>query len=143
MSYVPVVNIEKIKEMLSQGTYSLVDEFEKEILKHILEKETSAMVIYKCRSLVRSAFYITVAKYGKEATLSNFCYIILDLDYCKRVCMELSIKHDTEVTKLKRYTILSCFPDEDTSEYNYCIPVKYLCEWMLDSELIENGLLQF
>ena len=147
MSYVP--NIDKIKEILSQGTYSLVDEFEEEILKHFLEKETDSVVISACRSLVRKAFYITIVKHGKEATILNFCEIVLNINgYGRKVCMELSRMCITEVNTSKISDVVSYFLDEyytlearDTSEYDFCIPVRYICGVILDSELIANGVL--
>lgn len=149
MSYVP--NIDKIKEILSQGTYSLVDEFEEEMVKHILEKETDSTIIYGCRTLVRHAFYITVVKYGKEATISNFCDIVLNTnDYGLVTCREVSRMPSNKVTKYKTRRVISYFfneyyvnTSEYTGEYTDCKPVRHICELMLDSELIANGSLHF
>lgn len=149
MNHTP--DIEKLQYILSQGTYSLVDEFEYELVKHILKNETKCMILCGCSGLIRNAFYITLAKYGKDANVSHFCEIVLnDNDKGRQICMEVSRQHSNEATMIKTARVARYFLCEyyatatkNTGEYTFCKPVRYLCNLILDSHLIANDLLHF
>ena len=144
--------VNRLNAILKKNNLTLIDEFEAEFINLEYEKESSTMIIYGNRQLIRKAYHLIVMMYGENATLFDFKTLINDHnDNGRKMIMEFSRKRFKDF-KLQRVNeeIFTWFLNDyysglwgrgsGTQTYTYCLPTRYLIDKMIDTINIEKGI---
>lgn len=120
----------ELDKILQKGDITLIDEFEEVFSKLEFKKETSAMIVYGNRQLIRSAYRLIVALKGKYANFADLHKLITNYNGMGR-------KIISEASKITSVTSGEIDLGEDSSwflceYYNmkgnchlYCLPTRY------------------
>ena len=137
--------VKRLNEILSKNDLSLIDEFEEEFIKLEYKGETSSIVIFKNRELVRNAYFLITMAYGEKATLREFDDLI-NYNCSKDIFtlhQKIKYKNRKLVKQIEYVTVYfmnnyysKALPN---NTYKECMQTRYWVNKMVNIMNIENG----
>lgn len=134
---------ENLDKILKKGDINLVDKFEEEFSRLEYEKETSSIIIYGNRQLVRNAYLLLIRFYGKYADLDDFKILVSNsnerghkmvMDFSRKMSRNPDIQIENEelcTWFLNDYYESLSGVKGSPNDYKYCLPTRYLIEKLI------------
>lgn len=144
-----IKSINKINNILKSNNLALINEFENEFIKLENKKETSSIIIFSNRELIRKSFICLVLLYGEKANIKNLYTLINNTyDEGKEMISTLfKTRTDNDDMKLLinnvclyfKYDYYASTKTKKSDTYKYCLPTRYLIDKIILTININEG----
>ena len=127
-----------LDNILKQGDIRLVDEFEEEFMKLEYKKETTVMIIYGNRDVIRKVFQLVVLTKGSDATLYDIQNCLHNTNGLgRKLAIMASKKKGSEQENEKRERLAYYFLEEffkyNNGDFEYSRPLRYIIDKIIDT----------
>lgn len=134
------INIDNI---LQKGDLKLIDDFEREFIKLEYNQETTVMIVYGNRDVIRKCYKLAIYNYGSRTTLYEIRRLLHNYnDECRVAAIQLT-KGSYDINEYKRRDELATFfllnylgisrGGRLSDEFTYSKPLRYLVDKLIDT----------
>lgn len=133
----------KLNNILKKGDITLIDEFENEFIKFEHKLETTAMIVFGNRNVVRKGYYIIVKLYGSDASLYDLKKLLDNYnEEGNKMCIQLTrvsgpekeVKKNNEISHWMICSYLcSSYRGKLADNYVYAAPTRYILDKLIDT----------